>query len=290
MSISSARRALRRTRSAACFSRSSSAGSGCERQTSPRQPQRQRVLGDPQHLGDLGIAEAFEDQDHHLALRQRQLPRGGEERPPLACFQRALLGARHRRGQLVGHFHHRPEPHLLGDERDCPVLRDTRDERLQRGFAAVRRQRLPDGEEDLLDEIFAQARIGLVRHGDARDQRAELRDDPLEGRRLSGGCSTFGCDVHDQLVLPHGPRRRNADRPAGLPRCQAAAARAPAGLLDSGQRGGPGDSGADEADHDSTHPRRSNYTDRARGRLAVNLVSERENSCLAAAHGRSCQS
>ena len=47
-------------------------------------------------------------------------------------------------------------------------------------FGAEARQRLPDGEQDLLDQVLAQIGIGFIGHGDAGDQRTIIGDDPLE--------------------------------------------------------------------------------------------------------------
>ena len=138
---------------------------------------------DFEHFGNLRVTETLEDEDDDLALRERQAASRLEQHFALVGLDRAFLGVGIVGLELLGQFGDGRLADLLGDEGDRPILGDAGDERLQRRIRAIAGQGLPDREEDLLGQIFAQAGIGFVGGGDTRDQRAIIGDDTLERRR-----------------------------------------------------------------------------------------------------------
>ena len=128
------------------------------------------------------MRQAFEREGDELALRQRQAAHDACE--ALAALLQAcrVLGSAARIGQVRLHFVARRIAAGLQRVIDGAVVRDAQHEGLQRRLAAEARQALPDREQDFLAELVAARGIGLECRGDARDRRAVLGDDAVEGR------------------------------------------------------------------------------------------------------------
>ena len=151
-----------------------------ERLSRPREANRNGVLVDAEHVGDLGVREILEAECDYLTVARGESTDRVEQVLATLGQGRVLGGIR----VWIGNANRFVERFIAGPSltpiREGPIVCDAIDERTLRTFATERRKRTPEREKNVLKEVLALLRIALVGRGETPKGGAMSAHNALE--------------------------------------------------------------------------------------------------------------